>query len=47
MKSIAIILLAVTFYGCSSHLDKKIFEPLTVEEIKKSIDKDTTFQGHI
>jgi hypothetical protein len=44
MKKVFIILLTVTIYGCNSHLDKKIFEPLTVEEIKKSIDKDSTFQ---
>ena len=44
MKRIVIILLVVTIYGCNSHLDKKIFTPLTVEELKKSIDKDTTFK---
>ena len=44
MRNIAIILFVLTLYGCSSHLDKKLFEPLTVEELKKSIDKDTAFQ---
>lgn len=44
MKKLVIILLTVTIYSCNSHLDKKIFEPLTVEELKKSIDKDTTFE---
>jgi hypothetical protein len=45
MKRIIIILLTATLYSCNSHLDKSIFEPLTVEELKKSIDKDSLFEG--
>lgn len=44
MKKIAFILLSVFVYGCSSHLDKKIFEPLKIDELKKTIDKDSTFK---
>lgn len=40
-----ITIAVVTLYGCNSHLDKSIFEPLTVEELKKSIDKDSLFEG--
>src|SRR5688500_4685226 len=44
MIKILAIILAVTSYGCSSHLDKNIFEPLTVEELKNSIERDSTFK---
>jgi hypothetical protein len=35
----------ISGYGCHNPLNKKIFEPLTVEEIKKSMDNDTSFQN--
>lgn len=44
MRVTVFFLLLAATYGCSNHLDKKIFEPLTVEEIKKSIEKDSTFK---
>lgn len=39
-----IVIAFVTLSSCNSHLDKSIFEPLTVEELKKSIDKDSLFE---
>jgi hypothetical protein len=46
MKKFLIILYFLTgLFGCNSHLDKSIFTPLTVEELKKSIDKDSTFES--
>jgi hypothetical protein len=43
MKKIIFLLVVVGFYSCNSPLDKSIFEPLTVEELKKSIEKDSLF----
>lgn len=44
ITSITIITLTLTLYGCSNPLSKKVFEPLTVKELKKSMDNDTAFQ---
>lgn len=45
MKKFLFIILAAGLFACNSHLDKSIFEPLTVEELKKSIDKDSLFKN--
>lgn len=44
MKRILLLLLTIGLFSCNSHLDKPIFEPLTVNELKKSIDNDSLFK---
>ncbi|MET0466437.1 MAG: hypothetical protein ABW007_24985, partial [Chitinophagaceae bacterium] len=44
MRIINIILLAIIICSCNNPLDKKIFDTLKVEELKVSIDKDSTFE---
>lgn len=44
MKKIVIILLLILVYNCSNHLDKSINEQLTIDELKKSMEKDSTFE---
>ncbi len=44
MKRILLLLITIGLFSCNSHLDKPIFEPLTVQELKKSIDNDSLFQ---
>jgi len=36
--------MTIAISGCSDYIDKKVFEPLTIEELKRSIDEETTFQ---
>ena len=43
-RIITIILLSATLFSCNSQLNKSIFEPLSIEELKKSIDRDTLFE---
>ena len=43
MRYIALIITTV-FISCNNPLKKSIFEPLTVEELKKVIEKDTSFR---
>jgi len=45
MKRIIYLLFAVALFSCNSPLDKSIFEPLSVEELKKSIEKDSLFKN--
>ncbi|MDO6518593.1 hypothetical protein [Zobellia uliginosa] len=45
MKKTLLLIFTVTFFSCNSHLDKSVFEPLTVNELKKTIDKDSLFKG--
>lgn len=45
MKKILLLFIAVGLLSCNSHLDKPIFEPLTVNELKESIDKDSLFKN--
>lgn len=45
MNKIIYLLFAVGLISCNSPLDKSIFEPLTVEELKQSIDKDSLFKN--
>lgn len=45
MKKILLLILAVGLFSCNSHLDKPIFEPLTVNELKESIESDSLFKG--
>ncbi|QLE01307.1 hypothetical protein HX109_06900 [Galbibacter sp. BG1] len=44
MKKILLLFTAIGLFSCNSHLDKPIFEPLTVNELKESIDNDSLFQ---
>lgn len=43
-KNILIFLVSITLFNCNSHLDKSVLEPLTVKELKKTIDKDSLFK---
>jgi hypothetical protein len=45
MKKLLLIFLIVGLFGCNSHLNKSIFEPLTVDELKKSLQKDSLFKN--
>ena len=45
MKKILILLFAIGLFSCNSQLDKPIFEPLTVNELKESIENDSLFKG--
>ena len=45
MKKIVLLLVISTcFFGCNHYMNKSIFEPLTREEIKKSVDKGSLFE---
>lgn len=44
VKIILFLMISVTFFNCNSHLNKSVFEPLTVKELKKTIDKDSLFK---
>ena len=44
MNKIIYLIFAVGLISCNSPLDKSIFEPLTVEDLKQSIDKDSLFK---
>ena len=39
-----IIVIGVLFCSCNNYLDKSIYEPLSVQELKKAIEKDSIFQ---
>ena len=41
---LSLIIISTVFIRCNNPLKKSIFEPLTVEELKKVIDKDTSFR---
>ena len=43
-KLFFIIVIGVLFCSCNGYLDKPIYEPLSVEELKKAIEKDSVFQ---
>lgn len=45
MKRILLLLTAIGLSSCNSHLDKPIFEPLTVNELKESIDNNSLFKN--
>lgn len=45
MKKLLLLFIAIGLFSCNSHLDKPIFEPLTVNELKESIDKDSLFKN--
>jgi len=45
MNKIIYLIFAVGLISCNSPLDKSIFEPLTVEDLKQSIDKDSLFKN--
>lgn len=45
MKKILPLFTAIGLFSCNSHLDKPIFEPLTVTELKESIDNDSLFKN--
>lgn len=45
MKKLLLLFTAIGLFSCNSHLDKPIFEPLTVNELKESIDKDSLFKN--
>jgi hypothetical protein len=44
MRNLIYLLFIVLLASCNSTLDKSIFEPLTVEELKSSIEKDSLFE---
>ncbi|MBQ4914254.1 hypothetical protein J8L85_07390 [Maribacter sp. MMG018] len=44
MKKLLLLFTAIGLFSCNSHLDKPIFEPLTVNELKESIDSDSLFK---
>ena len=45
MNKIIYLIFTVGLISCNSPLDKSIFEPLSVEDLKKSIDKDSLFKN--
>jgi hypothetical protein len=45
MNKIIYLLFAVGLISCNSPLDKSVFKPLTVEDLKQSIDKDSLFKN--
>jgi len=45
MKIFKILIIICLFCSCSNPLDKSILEPLEVEELKKVIKSDTTFEN--
>ena len=44
MKIIKILTISCLLYSCSNPLDKSILNPLEIEELKKVIENDTTFE---
>ena len=44
MKKLTIILIAIAIVSCSNTLKKTVFEPLTLEELKSEIKKDSLFE---
>lgn len=44
MKKLLLLFIVIGLFSCNSHLDKSLFEPLTVNELKKSFDKDSLFK---
>jgi len=42
-KVVLLLLLSVFLFGCDSYLNKSVFEPLSREEVKKSVEKDSLF----
>jgi len=44
MKNLIYILLALTFASCNSPLKKSVFDPLSLEELKTTIKKDSLFE---
>lgn len=45
MKKLFLLIFATSLLGCNGQLDKTIFEPMTVSELKKSIDNDSLFKN--
>jgi hypothetical protein len=45
MRNLCILFIVFLLSSCNSVLDKSIFVPLTVEELKSSIEKDSLFEG--
>lgn len=44
-KNPLILLISITLFNCNSHLNKSVIEPLTVKELKKTIDSDSLFKN--
>jgi len=44
-KVVLLVFVSVLLFGCNSYLNKSIFEPLSREEVQKSIEKDSLFKN--